>query len=947
VCTGRHAVGPPNRASAHFLRDVMAPQGIPGRIDHPSPGALGRRLPRVACPAPFAAVDRHYLTPLFVPQSIVLFAGGADSQPELRLARTVLAGFTDAGFQGEVRHLSVDMTGTLSELAAARADLAILALPHDQIAPALEIAGRIRCRAALVLSSGLPMPDCTALHDIARRFGMHLLGPNTLGFQRPHLRLNASALGPLAAAGPLALVSQSGALTSAILDWAGTNGVGFSTVVSLGPSTAVELPQVLDFLANDARTQSILVYMEGIRHARRFMSALRAAAYAKPVVVLKAGRKPAGSSAALTHSAAIVGSDDVFEAALRRAGVVRVTSFVQLFSAAKCLSSRFRPVGRRLGIVTNGGGPGVLAADWANTIDLEVAALSPATVASLRAALGPAVCLDGVVDIGEEASPAAYQTVVEAALADRQVDGVLVIHSPKPDTDPRAIAESLTEPAARAGKPLLGCWMGDDARVREAREVLSRLNIPNFRTPEAATDAFGNIASFYRNQQLLQQTPPPLSEGAVPDAEGARLLIESVLAERRKVLTEMESKALLAAFHIPVTRTMLARSANEAMLIASQLGYPVALKIDSPDISHKSDVQGVSLNVLSATAVRDTFEDMLAAVRRAQPGARINGVTIQPMAGKRRGRELYIGMTTDQPFGPVIAFGAGGTMIELIHDRAMELPPLNQFLARRLIERSRAAATLGEYRGFPPADIAALEQVLLRVSEMVCALPHLREMDINPIIVDEHGAVAVDARVVIEHAPPDTASYQHLAILPYPTAHEREWPMPGGGVYTIRPIQPDDAQMLQDFVRGLTPESRYFRFVSAMTELPPAMLARYTLIDYDREMALVAVLKDRRPTDDGGFAETEKIIGVSRYITNPDQTSCEFSLAVADGYKGQGLGSRLMLSIIDVARGKGLSVIEGLILSGNDPMLRLMRSLDFQIQAFPEDPDFRLAKRTL
>jgi acetyltransferase len=345
--------------------------------------------------------------------------------------------------------------------------------------------------------------------------------------------------------------------------------------------------------------------------------------------------------------------------------------------------------------------------------------------------------------------------------------------------------------------------------------------------------------------------------------------------------------------------------------------------------------------------VRDTFDDMLSAVKRAQPDARINGVTIQPMSGMRRGRELYIGMTTDQPFGPVIAFGAGGTMIELIHDRSMELPPLNQFLARRLIERARAAVTLGEYRGAPPADVAALEQVLLRVSEMVCALPHLREMDINPIIVDETGVVAVDARVVIDHAPPGSASYQHLAILPYPTAHEREWPMKGGGLYTIRPIQPDDAQMLQDFVRAMTPESRYFRFVSAMTELPPAMLARYTLIDYDREMALVAVVRDRTPTDDGGFTETEKIIGVSRYITNPDQTSCEFSLAVSDDYKGQGLGSRLMLSIIDFARSKGLTEIDGLILSGNDPMLRLMRSLNFQILPFPEDPDFRLAKMAL
>jgi acetyltransferase len=892
-------------------------------------------------------VDRHYLTPLFSPKSIVVFAGNPElPTPDLALARTALRDFRAGGFEGEVSYLDAEMSGTLSQLAQSRADLAIIVLPHEQIASALEICGRIRCRVALILSSGLPVAQCRDLHAIAKRHDMQLLGPNSLGFQRPHEKLNASALGTMAAPGPLALVSQSGALTASILDWAAQNGVGFSTVVSLGPNTAVELPQVLDFLATDGRTQSILVYMEGIRHARRFMSALRAAAYAKPVVVMKAGRRPAGSKAALTHSATIVGSDDVFEAALRRAGVVRVGAFTQLFSAAKCLASRFRPVGKRLAIVTNGGGPGVLAADWANEIGLDVAHLSEAGRAALSGLVAPSASLDGVIDLAEDGSPEQYSAALRTALADPEVDGVLLIHSPKPDGDALAIVEGLVEPVKQAGKPVLGCWMGDE-RVRTARERLNELRIPNFRTPEAAADAFNNIASFYRNQQLLQQTPPPLTDLPKPDTEGARLLIESVLAERRKVLTEMESKALLAAFHIPVTRTMLARSANEAMLIASQLGYPVALKIDSPDISHKSDVQGVALNVLSATAVRDTFNDMLAAVKLAQPDARVNGVTIQPMSGMRRGRELYIGMTTDEPFGPVIAFGAGGTMIELIHDRSMELPPLNQFLARRLIERSRAAQTLGEWRGAPAADVAALEQVLLRVSEMVCELPQLREMDINPIIVDESGAVAVDARVVIDHAPPSAGGYQHLAILPYPASYEREWPMKGGGLYTIRPIQPDDAQMLQAFVKGLSAESRYFRFVSTMPELPKPMLARYTLIDYDREMALVAVLKDRQPDTDGGFVETERIIGVSRYITNPDQVTCEFSLVVGDDFKGQGLGSRLMLSIMDFARAKGLSEIEGLILAENDPMLRLMKGLGFRIEPFPEDRDFKIAKASL
>ncbi len=428
-------------------------------------------------------------------------------------------------------------------------------------------------------------------------------------------------------------------------------------------------------------------------------------------------------------------------------------------------------------------------------------------------------------------------------------------------------------------------------------------------------------------------------------------MIESVLAERRKVLTEMESKTLLSAFHIPVTRTILARSANEAMMIATQLGFPAVLKIDSPDISHKSDVGGVALNIMNATGVRDTYNDMMQTVKRLRPDARINGVTVQSMVRSRHGREIYIGLVTDDPFGPVIAFGAGGTMIELINDRAMELPPLNQFLARRLIERSRVAETLGEWRGNAPANVDLLEQILLRISEMVCELPQLREMDINPIIVDEHGAVAVDARVVIDNAPQGVSSrvhnYNHLSILPYPAQYEQLWPMRGGGEYTVRPVQPDDAQMLQDLVQGLSKESRYFRFVSSMHELPPAMLARFTLIDYDREMALVAVHKTRTAGEDGEMLETERIIGVSRYVTNPDKSTCEFSLVVADEFAGKGLGSRLMMSIMDVARDKGLSEIEGLVLTHNPGMLKLMRSLGFTVKTFEEDADFKLVSHPL
>ena len=896
-------------------------------------------------------MDKHYLTPLFAPQSILVFAGSNDSnEAHTPQARQLTENLKAQNFKGTLHFLDIHTSGTLAELAQTRADLAIIALPPQDVMAALEVAGRMTCRSALIISSGISADLASDLKKVAKRENVQLLGPNCLGFQNPLLQLNASVAGPLSKPGSLALVSQSGALTASMLDWASKNAVGFSSVVSLGPNTSVDIAQVLDYLANDARTQSIIVYLEGISNARRFMSALRSAANAKPVIVLKAGRKPAGNEAAQTHSGAIVGSNDVFDAALRRAGAVRVTSFVELFSAAKCLASRYRPVGQRLAIVTNGGGPGVLAADWVNEIHLHLGKLSPKAAAELKPLLPELASLTDLIDLSEDATPEHYKAAISAADHDATIDGVLVIFSPKTGTDSIGVAKTLAEIRRSMGKPLLSCWMGD-ATVSEARAVLNEATIPTFRTPEAAVGAFGNIATFYQNQRLLQQTPPPLSTLGKPDIEGARLIIESVLAERRKVLTEMESKTLLSCFHIPVTHTILARNSHEAMMISAQLGFPVALKIDSPDISHKSDVQGVALNIMNATSARDNYNDMVERVKRIMPQARINGVTVQKMAHARRGREIYVGLVTDDPFGPVIVFGAGGTMIELLNDRAMELPPLNQFLAHRLIDRSRVSETLGEWRGASAIDMDALEQVLLRVSEMVCELPHLREMDINPIIVDESGAVAVDARIVIDSAPQASSGrasdYHHLSILPYPARYEKTLPMRGGGEYTIRPIHPDDAHMLKKLVSELSPESRYFRFVSSMAELPPSMLARFTLIDYDREMALVAVIKVRTASPDGDITETERIVGVSRYVTNPDQSSCEFALVVADDFNGKGMGSRLMESIMDVARDTGLAEIEGLVLANNAGMLKLMRGLGYQVKSYAEDPDFKLVTHSL
>jgi acetyltransferase len=888
-------------------------------------------------------MNKHYLDPLFNPRRIlVLAAAGSEADDEVVEAL--------AGSAVPVEVVVFD-AGHSRIAPSAPVDLAVLRLPPELVAGALEECGRLRIRAAIVFAPiTLPADGAAtaaetskAWREIAQRHQIRLLGPQTMGLQRPHLALNASRLGDTARPGSLALVTQSGALGGAILDWASETSVGFSTIISLGGNSDVNIAQVLDFLAADQDTQSILLYLEGVTDARSFMSALRAAAGVKPVIVLKAGTRPEGKRAALTHSGALVGRNSVFNAALRRAGAVRVRFFTQLFAAARCLASRYRPSGQRLAIVTNGGGPGVLAADWAGETGVQVVPTSQASIAELRAALPHGASLDNPVDLGEEAGAAEYVAAMTVLARDPDVDGILVMCSPKRSIDAMAIAQAVAEAGKPITKPLLACWMGD-RRMRGPRHLLEESGIPSFRTPEAAIDSFGNIASFHLNQQLLQQTPPSLSGTLQPDVEGARIIIESVLAERRTTLTEMESKSLLSAFHIKVTRTMLARTATEALMIGSQLGYPVALKISSPDIPHKSEAGGVALGVRNASEVRSRFAEMMATIKSARPDASIEGLTIQEMSSKPNGREVCIGVVRDPLFGPIITFGAGGTMIELIHDRSMELPPLNRFLARRLIERTRVAQTLTAHRGIPEADIAAIEDLLVRVSEMVCELPWLKEMDINPVIVDEHGALAVDARIVVEHGPPIGADrHAHMAIMPYPAHLAEDVLLPDGRTYLIRPIRPEDAEHLQLFVRALSSESRYFRFISSAPEISPKALVRYTQIDYHRELALVAAFN---PSETGNAAE-EQIVGVARYLVNPGGESAEFAVVVADDWAGRGLGARLLNGICEVARNKGVQRIEGFILGNNRNMLKLMKGLGFVIRSDPDDPTMRIAAKAL
>lgn len=893
-------------------------------------------------------MPQHFLHALFAPKSIAVF--GASDRTD-SVGGVVFANLRSAGFAGPVvpinpKHETVQGVPAFPALdkVGQPIELAVVCTPAATVPDIIDHCGRLGVKGAIILTAGFSETGEAGkaleqrLLETAARHGVRFIGPNCLGAMRPALGFNATFNRGMAKPGKLALVSQSGALCTAILDWAQVNDVGFSSVISMGASADVDFGDILDFLLHDPETESILLYIEGIRHARSFMSALRAAARVKPVIAVKVGRHAAGIRAAQSHTGALVGADDVFDAALRRAGVVRVQSVMQLFALAKALSSAsHRTCNDRLAIVTNAGGPGVIATDRAADLGLTLASLSDTTMARLDAVLPPTWSHGNPVDVIGDATPERYAHAITSCLADPAVDGVLVILTPQAMTAPTAVAEQVIHLAKTHGKPLLACWMGE-AQVAEARRLFTQAGIPHYRSPELAVETFSFIADYYRNRQLLLQTPGPLSHHAQPDVEGARLLIEGVLAEHRTLLSEVESKALLAAFRIPVAPTMVARSPNDALLIAQQLGFPVAMKIHSPDITHKSDSGGVRLNLANAHAVRSAYHDIIAQVKKNLPEARIDGVCIEPMVIKPNGRELMVGIIGDPVFGPVITFGAGGTAVEVLADRAVSLPPLNTHLVRNLIAGTRVSRMLGAFRNMPAIDMQALETLLLRVSEMVCELPWIREMDINPLIVDENDALAVDARIIIGPWAASAERYAHMAIHPYPSDLVARWQLTDGTDITLRPIRAEDAEMLQDFVRGMSEQSRYFRFMETLHELSPTLLARFTQIDYDREMALLATTRGEHQ---------EILLGVARYVINPDGTSCEFALAVADAWQGHGIGHKLMDALMDVARSKGITTMEGEVLAENRAMLDLASTLGFTMQSHPADPGLKIITRRL
>ena len=894
-------------------------------------------------------MDSHYLTALFTPQKIALFGA---SDRENSVGGVVFRNLLSSGYEGQIfainpKHEMVQgekAYASLDELGEV-VDLAVVATPASTIPDIVKSCGKKGIKMMLILSAGFREigEEGRRLEDrvtqLVQRYGIRLMGPNCLGLMRPDKKLNITFGHNVAKPGNLALVSQSGAICTAILDWAEMNDIGFSAVVSTGIGADLDFGDYLDYLVSDPKTKSILLYIEGITDSRRFMSSLRAAARIKPVIALKVGRHAAGAEASMSHTGALVGSDETFSAALSRSGVLRVESVSQLFAAAKVLSSsNNRVASDRLVIITNGGGPGVMAADRATDRGIELSTLSPETITALNEVLPDVWSHGNPVDIIGDAPPARYREAVDICLDDPGVDGAIVILTPQAMTEPTLVAEELIKSVEKSKKPILTSWMGG-TQVEEARNVLRKAHIPDFNMLEDAVDAFSFIGTYNRNQRLLLQTPARLTGGQeTADKDGARLIIEGVLTERRKVLTEPESMAILKAFKIPAAENGVAHTANGALVVAETIGYPIAMKVLSTNISHKSDAGGVRLNINSAHEVRGAYRELIEQVSKNVPDAKIEGVTIAKMYRSPNGRELMIGIVRDPVFGPVISFGSGGTNVEIMGDSAISLPPLNRRLAEDLIDRTKAAKMLGSFRNKPAVNKELLIDVLVCVSNMACELPWIQEMDINPLIMDENGAVAVDARIRVDYPKPSTDPYNHLAIHPYPIHLITEEQLNDGTDIIIRPIRPEDAEIEQEFIRGLSAESKYFRFMNSIHELSLEMLVRFTQIDYHNEMALVAI----KPGSDG-----EEEIGVARYLTNPDKTSCEYAIVVSDKWQGKGIARLLMQKLIDIARNRGLEVMEGQVLTNNFRMLDLMRSLNFQISNDPDDHGIKVTKTRL
>jgi acetyltransferase len=885
--------------------------------------------------------ERHPLDAIFAPQSVAVIGA---SEASGSVGRTLLSNLLTNSFGGAVFPVN-PKRATVLGVKAYRAigavpptvDLAVIATPAPTVPEIIRQCADAGVRGAIVISAGFKElgPAGAALErevrDLARQARMRLIGPNCLGVMNPLTGLNATFAGAMAKPGNVAFLSQSGALCTAILDWSLREIVGFSAFVSAGSMLDVGWGDLIDYLGDDPRTHSILIYMESICDARSFLSAAREVAMTKPIIVIKAGRTEAAAKAAASHTGSLTGSDEVLDAAFRRAGVLRVNNIADLFYMAEVLARQPRPKGPRLTILTNAGGPGVLATDALIGGRGELAILPAQTIDELNQILPSQWSRSNPIDILGDAAPERYGKAMEIAVRNPDSDGILVILTPQDMSSPTQTAEAIAPFAKLGNKPVLASWMGGPA-IAAGEDILNRAGIPTFPYADTAARAFNYMWRYSYNLSGLYETPVmPKDDGEYDSGSADRIIAEASDAGRT-LLDESESKQLLAAYGIPVARTEVATDVASAIRSAGAIGYPVVLKLYSKTITHKSDVDGVILNLTDSDAVRRAFEEIRQRVVTKAGEGHFQGVTVQPMIKLAEGYEIILGSSIDPQFGPVMLFGAGGEMVEIFQDKALGLPPLNTTLARRMMEQTRIYKALGGTRGRKAVDLAALEELLVRFSGLVVEQRQVREIDINPLLVSAERFVALDARVVLFPSDLPQDELPRLAIRPYPTQYVMSWITKDGTPVVIRPIRPEDEPLLAQFHQTLSELSvqlRYFNTMKLSQRVTHARLSRVCFNDYDREMALVVEWQDSKTREPA-------IIGVGRLSKLPGGRNADFAIVISDNWQRHGLGSELLRRLLHVGRDEKLDHIGADILSANGEMQALSRKLGFSIESTPD-----------
>ena len=890
--------------------------------------------------------ERQSLDAIFRPETVAVI--GATERPG-SVGRTIMWNLVSSPFGGTVfpvnskrpNVLGIKAYPTISEVPE-QVDLAVIVAPAPAVPDIVAECVEAGVRGAVVISAGFKEtgPEGAELEERvleeARRGRMRIIGPNSLGVMSPNSSFNATFAGAIARPGSVGFLSQSGALLTAILDQSFRENIGFSAFVSVGSMMDVDWGDLIYYLGDDPKTKSIVIYMESIGDASSFLSAAREVALTKPIIVIKAGRTEAAGKAAASHTGSLTGSDEVLDAAFRRSGVLRVDSISDLFDMAEILGKQPRPKGPRLTVVTNAGGPGVLATDALIGGGGELAEISPETMEKLNESLPAPWSHGNPVDVLGDADPERYAKTLEIAAQDPESDGLLVVLTPQDMTDPTATAERLAPYAHSTGKPVLASWMGGD-EVAAGKSILNGAGIPTFDYPDTAAQAFNNMWRYNYNLRGIYETPELAADnganGESIDRDRAARIIENVRAKGREILTEFEAKELLDAYGIPTVQTKVAGSAEEAVELAEGFSYPVVLKLNSETITHKTDVGGVRLDLEDAEAVREAFVQMEESIRDNFGEEHFSGVTVQPMVSLE-GYELILGSSLDPQFGPVLLFGSGGSLVEVYKDRALALPPLTTTLARRTMEQTSIYEALKGVRGRAPVDLAALEKLFVRFSQLVVEQPWIKELDINPLLASAEGLTALDARVVLHDPDTEKEDLPETAIRPYPAQYMWGEEMQDSSPVLIRPIRPEDEPLMVKFHESLSDESIYMRYFHAMNldrRTAHDRLTRICFIDYDREMALVA----ERENPASGERE---ILGVAR-LSSPGgaRHEAEFSVLISDAFQRQGLGTILMTHLLEVGREEGLRRITADILYDNRPMQRLSKKLGFRVRRDKEE----------